>query len=112
MNKLAKKCLSDILHSITLIEEFVKDTPDFADYQADEKTKNAVERRLTVIGEAVNNFRQEEPIFMLSKARQIVKFRNRLIHAYFSMDDTTVWAIVKNELPGLKLEVEQGLQIP
>ena len=112
MNKLAKKCLFDILYSIDKIEDFLKDTADFAQYQSDDKTKSAVERKLSIIGEAVNAFRREEKVLKLTHSRQIVKFRNRLIHVYFSMDDGTVWKLVKNDLPALKLEVEQGLKLP
>ncbi len=111
MNKLAKKCLFDILQSIDWVEDFLKDIADFAQYESDEKTKSAVERKLSIVGEAVNAFRREEKAFKLTHTRQIVKFRNQLIHAYFNMDDRTVWKLVKNDLPALKLEVEQGLQL-
>ena len=41
----------------------------------------------------------------LSNARQIVGFINRLIHAYEMIDNTIIWAIIKNHLESLKQEV-------
>jgi len=41
----------------------------------------------------------------LSNARQIVGFRDRLIHAYEMIDNTIIWAIIKNHLESLKQEV-------
>jgi uncharacterized protein with HEPN domain len=38
-------------------------------------------------------------------ARKITGFRNRLIHAYDSMDQSIIWAIIKSHLVPLKKEV-------
>jgi len=109
MNGKGLKYLSDILLAIELIEGFIQGIDSYADYQKDQKTKSAVERQLGIIGEAVNQFRKVEAVFELSHTRQVVTFRNRLIHAYDSVDDSIVWAIVKNHLPALKSEAESGL---
>jgi uncharacterized protein with HEPN domain len=104
MTERSKKYLSDILISIEFIEEFTADIKSFLDYQFDTKTKSAVERQLGIIGEAVNKYRQEgNPD--LPQTQQIIQFRNRLIHAYDSVDDSIVWAIIVNHLPQLKNEV-------
>ncbi len=109
MTEQAKKYLSDILQAIGLIEEFTNGMNSFFEYQADLKTKSAVERQLGIIGEAVNKFNKEEGTVELSHARQIVDFRNRLIHSYDNLDDAIIWAILKRHLPVLKDEVEEGL---
>jgi uncharacterized protein with HEPN domain len=89
MTERSKKYLSDILISIEFIEEFIADIKTFLDYQLDTKTKSAVERQLGIIGEAVNKYRQEgNPD--LTQTQQIIQFRNRLIHAYDSVDDSIV----------------------
>ncbi|MFQ5446778.1 MAG: DUF86 domain-containing protein [Saprospiraceae bacterium] len=106
----AKKYLSDIQRAIELIERFVEGIDSFFDYQNDLKTKSAVERQLGIIGEAVNIYRKEEAEIELSQARQIIDFRNRIIHSYDSIDDAVVWAILKNHLAILKEEVEEGLK--
>ncbi|MEM6840674.1 MAG: HepT-like ribonuclease domain-containing protein [Bacteroidota bacterium] len=45
----------------------------------------------------------------LSHTRQIVDFRNRLIHSYDNIDDTIVWVVIKKHIPTLKEEVQQEL---
>jgi uncharacterized protein with HEPN domain len=108
MNPDPKKYLVDIEFAISLIQDFVLNQ-DFYDYQADYKTKSAVERQLGIIGEAVNNFKQAcaKP---LENSKQIIAFRNRLIHAYDSTEDEIVWAIIKRHLPKLLSEVKEKLK--
>lgn len=110
MTEKAKKYLSDILYAIELIESFVEDTPTFDDYLVDLKTQSAVERQLGIIGEAVNRFRQEVTMHELSDAKEIVGFRNRLIHNYDGLDETIVWAVLQKHLDTLKQEVKEGLE--
>ena len=44
----------------------------------------------------------------IGSARQIVGFRNRIVHEYAEVDTEIVWAIVKNEVPRL-LEKSEAL---
>ena len=104
MTERSKKYLSDILFAINLLEDFTIEIKSYPDYQLDLKTKSAVERQLGIIGEAVNKYRQDGNAD-LSQTQQIIQFRNRLIHAYDSIDDSIVWVIIKNYLPDLKQEV-------
>jgi len=97
-----KKYLSDILEAIRKIELFTQDTTTFELYLQDIKTQSAVERQLSIIGEAVSKFDKLSSQSILKDTRQIVGFRNRLIHAYDSMDNAIVWAIIKRHLQLLK----------
>ena len=101
--------MSDIIIASDLISEFISDISDFSAYQSDYKTKSAVERQLVIIGEAVNNFGKESGSEIKSSL-QIVNFRNRLVHAYDSIDDAIVWVIINKHLPELKNEVEKLLK--
>lgn len=105
----AKKYLFDIDYSIDCITGFLESTPTFDLYKADLKTKSAVERHLGIIGEAVNKLLREDPTLELTSSSEIISFRNRLIHAYDSIDDAIVWAIKTNHLPVLKREILQLL---
>jgi len=100
------KYLFDIQSSISLIESFLKDIDTFNDYQNDLKTQSAVERQLAIVGEVVNKLKQEDPSCTLNHAKQIVDFRNRLIHSYDNIDNSIVWVILKKHLPVLKEEIE------
>ncbi|MCX6234358.1 MAG: DUF86 domain-containing protein [Bacteroidetes bacterium] len=105
MTEQGKKYLSDILRAIELIEQFSEPIITFSDYLKDLKTQSAIERQLSIIGEAVNKFDKLLPEMTLENARKIVGFRNRLIHTYDAVDPSMIWAIIKNHLPLLKGEV-------
>jgi uncharacterized protein with HEPN domain len=105
MDKVSKY-LFDIQSSILLIESFLKDINTFNDYQNDLKTQSAVERQLAIIGEVINKLKQENSSYTLTNAKQMIDFRNRLIHSYDNIDSSIVWAILKRHLPVLKEEIE------
>lgn len=107
MTEKGKKYLSDILMAIDLIENFIADTPDFDLYQKDLKTQSAVERELVIIGEALNILKQSELSLSIQNDKQIIGFRNRLVHAYDSIDNAIVWVIVKRHLFILKKEIQK-----
>ncbi|MCG8580908.1 MAG: DUF86 domain-containing protein [Bacteroidales bacterium] len=109
MTEKGRKYLSDILRAIELIESFVIDINSFDEYRQDYKTQSAVERQLGIIGEAVNKFRHHCPDEDLENTKQIVGFRNRIIHAYDSIDNSIVWVIIKRYLEPLKYSVKEKL---
>jgi len=82
-------------------------------FMADRKTQSAVVRQLEIIGEAVKNLSSE----MTASApavpwRLIAGTRDRLIHAYFSVNLDAVWAMVEQDLPALRRNVERLLDAP
>lgn len=100
-----KKYLDDILFAIGLIEEFMAEINSFDDYLNDAKTRSAVERQIGIIGEAANKYDKINSTEPLKNIKQIVGLRNRIVHAYDSIDDTVIWAITVKHLPDLKKEV-------
>ena len=110
MTDQGKKYLTDIIHSIDLIESFTSDISGYDDYFTDLKTQSAVERQLGIIGEAINKFEKIFPDSTLINARKIVGFRNRLIHAYDTVDPSIIWAIIKKHLDPLKNEINEKLK--
>ena len=109
MNDKVNKLLVDILEAIDNIDNFVSYPRMFTGYQDDTKTKSAVERQLGIIGEAVNKILKINPQISIVHAKDIVNMRNRIIHAYDSVDDEIIWAIIINHLPVLKIEVNSIL---
>ena len=75
---------------------------------ADRKTQSAVMRQLAVVGEAVKNL---SPALIAGEPgvpwRQIAGARDRLIHAYFSVDLDAVWSMVEQDLPALRENVQR-----
>jgi uncharacterized protein with HEPN domain len=109
MTERGKKYLSDILISIDLIKSFTQEIYSFEDFSSDLKTQSAVERQLSIIGEAVNKFKHECPDELLENTQQIIGFRNRIIHAYDSIDNSIVWVILNRYLDPLKQEVAKKI---
>lgn len=101
--------LWDIADSCRAILEFVRER-DLSDYQQDRMLRRAVERELSIVGEAMSQGTRHFPDLeeSLGSARQIVGFRNRIIHDYADVDPDIVWAIVQNEVPRL-LEKSEAL---
>jgi len=110
MTEQAKKYLSDIKKAIEHIELFTKDVNTFDDYLADLKTQSAVERQLGIIGEAAGQYQKQGEATPLLQVRQLTGLRNRIIHAYDNLDETVIWAILKNHINGLKEEVTELLE--
>jgi uncharacterized protein with HEPN domain len=81
------------------------------DYCADEMLSSAVERKFEIIGEALNRLQRCDSALaaQIPQQRQIISFRNVLIHGYDAIDEQVVWAIVQNDLPMLHKQVEAML---
>ncbi|TRX35706.1 DUF86 domain-containing protein [Flavobacterium sp. ZT3R18] len=109
MTEKSKKYLSDVVMAINLIREFTIDITDFNIYDKDRKTQSVVERQLVIIGEALNKLRQveSESEIVIENDKQIIGFRNRLVHAYDSIDNSIVWAIINRHLENLKTEIKK-----
>lgn len=90
-----------------MIESFTEEINDFDTYDSDLKTQSTTERQLAIIGEALNKLKRAEPDLTINHEKQIIAFRNRLIHGYDSVDNSIVWTILQKYLPKLKLEIEQ-----
>ena len=101
-----KRYLEDVLHSITMIEQFRSTVKSFAEYEKNALLKSAVQWQLSVIGEALNNALKQEPTLTISNERKVVDMRNKLIHGYDEVEDTVVWNVIVKHLPLLKAEVE------
>jgi uncharacterized protein with HEPN domain len=109
MTEKGLKYLADILNALELIMNFTSSISSFSDYEKDIKTQSAVERQLGIIGEAVNKFDTLHPEKSLKNARQIAGLRNRIIHAYDTIDQSIIWMIIKRHLKPLYEEVKDKL---
>lgn len=92
MDKDIKVWLYDAAQAIDEIEGYFANSPMiFADFQADIKTKRAVERNLEIIGEAINRITKKDNSFAIDNTRKIIDTRNRIIHGYDSVSDDLIW---------------------
>lgn len=100
-----KKYLADILKAAAEIESFVGEKKDFRRFQRSAMLRAAVERKLEIIGEAMNEALKLDKNLPITNARKIVDTRNKLIHGYDEVDMTLVWEIAVKHLPILIVEI-------
>lgn len=110
MDRSVNKTLEDIRNAILEIDSFFETRPmRFDIYLSDVCLRRAVERNITIIGEAMNRLLKLAPDIEITAARKIVDTRNYVIHSYDNVTDDIMWGIVVRHLPLLKAEVEKLL---
>ncbi len=85
--------LSDIVDCCDAIAATLEGV-DLPTYETNRTVRSAVERELTIIGEAVNYLSKLDPeqAARITHARMIVGFRNLVVHDYPAIVDSAVWA--------------------
>lgn len=98
--------LQDMLQAVRKVERFTAGR-DFAALVADEMAYDATLRNLEVLGAAAKGIpeavRARHPHV---DWRGIAGLRDILAHAYFALDDATLWDIIQRKLPLLRQQLE------
>ncbi len=96
------KHLWDAREAAEILATFVA-ARSFDDYLAEQLLRSAVERKLILIGEALNRLRRINPELArtIPDLGTIIAFRNILVHDYANIDQHRVWRILENDLPKL-----------
>jgi len=107
MKRRTQKHLYHIHEAIAAILECAAGK-SFDDYRETRMLRSAIEREFLIIGEALVRLRRDDPTALasLSDVPSIIAFRNIVVHAYDSIDNSRVWNIVEHHLPVLQDEVE------
>ena len=96
-----KDRIEDILDALAEIRSFASNV-DFEDFLHDKKTLKAIALDFIVIGEAASNIPEDVVAKHPEIAWHLMRgMRNRLVHAYYSIDEKIVWDTVRNDLPPL-----------
>lgn len=104
--------LQDILDAVSDVELFFKDYPMRYDvFEKDYLRRSAVERKVEIMGEAINRIKKADPGIEIPNARAVVDTRNRIIHAYDNVQPEFLWSLVLRHIPQLKKDVERILEI-
>lgn len=103
--------LHDIFHAGHAIKEFVAGK-SFEAYATDEMLRSAVERKFEIMGEALNRIRRDDPELLahIREHRDIISFRNILVHGYDSIDDRIVWGVIEEDLDNLLEDVNRLIE--
>ena len=108
MDERIEKWLYDIRFAIEEIEGFFESVEKiFVNFKQNIMLKRAVERNLEIIGEATKRILVQDPEIEISNARKIVNLRNLVIHAYDCISDENIWAVIVNNLPTLKEDIDK-----
>jgi uncharacterized protein with HEPN domain len=102
----ARTWLWDIQQAADAIGRFIAglDAETFAE---SEIVCSAVERKFEIIGEALNQLSKHDPVLAhrIPDVRDIIAFRNVLIHGYAAVELDRVWRIANDSLPGLRVAI-------
>lgn len=105
------KHLEDIRLAIEELEEFFKDFPRRFDlFEKNNLLKRAVERQTEIMGEAMVRIRKHNPDFIIPNSKDVIATRNRIIHAYDSVQPDFLWGLVIRHIPELKKDIERLIQ--
>ena len=73
--------LQDVLDAINELESYFIDYPmQFENFENDFLRQSATERKVEIMGEAINRILKIDPTFKLPNAKEIIHPRNRVIH--------------------------------
>lgn len=88
------------------------DDSSLSEYAADEMLRSAVERQFEIVGEALSRALKADPglIGRLPGAPKVIGFRNVLAHGYDVVSHATVYALAREDLPGLLERLETALE--
>jgi uncharacterized protein with HEPN domain len=101
-----RKYLWDIQAAADAIQTFVAGL-DLHSYASTDVVHSAVERKFEIIGEALSQLARHDPALAarIPDPRQVIAFRNVLIHGYAEVDHARVWRIIEASLPALRAAV-------
>jgi len=102
--------LHDVLHAARAVKQFVA-SQTFESYCTDELVRSAVERKFEIIGEALTRINRHDPELLgqIRNHRDIISFRNILVHAYDAIDNRIVWSVIEEDLENLIEDVSRLL---
>jgi uncharacterized protein with HEPN domain len=102
--------LHDASEACCAIKRFIEGRT-FQDYASDELFRSAIERKFEIAGEALSRIRRDDPSVLESirDHREIISFRNILIHGYDSIDNRIVWDVIQQDLDRLVTDLKSSL---
>ena len=102
--------MNDVISAADAITRFVADS-NAVEYAENELLHSAVERKFAIIGEALSQLAKAEPEVArrIADLREVIGFRNILIHGYVLVEHHFVWRVIVEALPGLRAEIADML---
>lgn len=112
MNRETAKRFYDARLACEEIASFV-DGETLESFRANRVLQLAIERSLTIIGEAINiALRSSDSGVDVPFAKEFIGLRNRLVHAYDNIDLEIIWDTATNDLPALSARLVEICERP
>jgi uncharacterized protein with HEPN domain len=110
MERDPRSFLWDVQEAADAIVRFTA-SMDSGGYAENEVVRAAVERKFEIIGEALSQLAKRDPGLArrVPDFRDIIAFRNLLIHGYAVVNQDEVWDVVQTSLPKLREAVAAQL---
>ena len=100
--------LQDILDAINDMQSCFVGFPNRYDlFEKDMMRKCVVERKVEIMGEAINRIRKIDTSVNIPNGRAIIDTRNRIIHSYDNVLPEFLWGLVIRHIPELKKDIER-----
>lgn len=107
MNRSDQVYVNDIIESVEVILDYVKGKNE-NDFICNKMLQDAVIRRFEIIGEASGKLSKQFKIKNSDILWDLIKaMRNKLIHEYFGVSATTIYATIQTDLPVLKEQLQK-----
>lgn len=104
--------LRDVLNAAQDVETYFSQFPKRFDmFEGDIAKICVVERKVEIMGEAINRIRKIDPNFTIPNAREIIATRIRIIHGYDSVQPEFLWSLVVRHIPNLKKDILEIFKI-
>ena len=106
-----KQRLLHILDAISEIENYTVNI-DLNTFLNNSMMRFASIKQIEIIGEAANLITQETKNKIVNiNWQQIVGMRHILVHQYFGVDNNLIWQVIIDDIPKLKIEVQQAIAL-
>jgi uncharacterized protein with HEPN domain len=110
MSKLPEEYLRHILKEVNYLLAETEGL-EAEDFLKDETKMRAFARSLEIVGEAAKQVKEDyRRIHQDVDWKAMSGMRDRLIHHYFGVDYEIVWDVVTNEIPKLKVQIQDLLK--
>ncbi len=108
MQPKTKKYILDIESAIFEIEELVAlCEKNYVKFEKNPLAIRSLERLLEIIGEATRKALDSNTSLVITNSQRMISLRNRLAHAYDSIQPSIIWSIALKDVPKIKAELEQ-----
>lgn len=107
MKRVPAAYLWDMQQACLAVVDFVQGHA-FDSYASNLLLRSAVERQLQNIGEALAQLSRVDPglASRVPRQRQLIGFRNILVHGYAGLNPAEIWTVLHQNLPELQAAVD------